>query len=506
MLQYRRKEPVRFHWPMVLLAVLLAAGIGWVLYSTLPRYGESVEIPDQGPWLAVIGQDTIFTREFRWRYETSPHVGQGDQARLDFLEALALERLFAYAAVEKGWDTLATVRRMQEELEAEARVEEFLREEVERRVKLDTSEVTTHFLRAIRDIKLDAWICQDSATAEAVMTQLSHGVPFREAGKTQALGKAILIQEQPLQWNTTSEAFEDSAFQLGQGEIVGPVEGEGGWYVLRNVGFEMHRIPSEAAFAEFGPWVRDVLKGRKVRTETHAFIRESMKGARMNIAPEPFEAVASYLYGNLPKDNRITDFAPPMFAGTNEVVQPGQALDDMPSLHPNQPMVVIHGPDGEITWTVRETLEKLQTSPQPLPWNENRAAFAATLRDAIIWRIEFDHLDKLACDHGFDANARVAVNTAIWNRHVLSLEAAQRITEVLGVKDSNISARKTDKLVLKWIDEQVKARGGVKFNTRVLDTMDVMDMSVFYRKRHFPNRPATPSPATYTWAVQWEPR
>ncbi len=513
MLWFRRKEPVKFHWPMVLIAIGLSIIVALVLFTTLPHSPMLITgAMERGPWLAALDGDTVFTHEFKQRYETSPHVGQGRPARLDFLEALILERLFADAAQRQQLDTLRKVEVMQQQLAAEARVEQYLRDKLELRVRIDSAEVRTHFLRAIRDLKLDAWICRDSSTAALVYQRAQKGVPFHQAGRSPELGQAVFVDGQTLKWNTTAPEFEDVAYSLQQGEVGGPVEGEGGWYVIRVTGFQVKRIPSEAAFAEIGPWVKDVLEGRVARDEQATLIQEQMQGMTMRIEPEPFEAVARSLHESLPRDNRIADLAPPMFAGMNDAIQPGNILRRLPMLHANQPMVRLTESLGEpSTWTVKETLEKLQTSPKPLAWEKNPAAFAKNLRDAIQWRIEFDRLNQLAEQAGYTTNPKVLEDREMWSRHVLALEAVQRVSEVVGfaesagAPDTGITFAKTDSLVLNWIDEQVRERGGLSINREAVDALDVTDMAVFYRKRHFPNRPATPSPAPYTWALKWEP-
>ncbi len=479
----------RFRVVWTVLLASLAVGLIACSDSTQQEAGDT--------WLAIAGDDTITVNQYTYRYETAPHTGFGTTARRDFLDALIIERLLAHLSP----DTSERYTALRAQLAAEARVESFLIDRIEAEVNIPETEVRANVLRAIRTLTVQAWAAPDSNTAARILVAYLGGTSFERAGN-QTFSGAVYLDTVVVQWNTTDPALEDLAYSLELDEAGGPVEVEGRWWVLRLIRFEQDRIPSESVYLELGPWVRDALEARQARARQPEIIAAVMRGHTMNIDPDGWRWLVDALRERLDSGDDPALQLPFTALEENSL----RGLDDTPDL--DLPLLSVDGPAYSADWTRADVLRRLEVAPKPVPRFDDPRRFEHDLHAHLRWLVEFEVLDQLATEAGYDDNPRVMRDRRMWSTHLSAREELNRQLSLITDHPPDTTARiglprdasAEEQLLALFRD--AAAREGVRINTALLDSLTLVDVPVFVRKRHFPNRPATPLPVGQPWAAE----
>ncbi|MCB2211670.1 hypothetical protein KQI52_06110 [bacterium] len=472
-----------------LLAVSVAIIIVGCSSSTQQEAGDN--------WLAIVGDDTITVNQYTYRYETAPHTGFGTTARRDFLDALIIERLLAHISA----DTSDRYTALRSQMTAEARVESFLIDRIDAEVDVPEAEIRANVLRAIRTLTVQAWAAPDSLTAARILAAYRDGTAFARAGN-QSLSGAVYLDTVEVKWNTTDPALERLAYSLELDEAGGPIEVEGRWWVLRLVRFEQDRIPSESVYLELGPWVRDALEARQARARQPEIIADAMRGHTMDIDPDGWRWLVDALRKQL--DSRDDPALQLPFTALEESSLRG--LDGTPEL--DKPLLRVDGPTYTADWTRADVLHRLEVAPKPVLRFDDPRRFEHELHAHLRWLVEFEVLDELAREAGYETNPRVIRDSRMWSTHLSAREELNRqLSSITGVSDDTTArigiptdASADEQLLALFRD--AATREGVRINTALLDTLSLIDVPVFVRKRHFPNRPATPLPVGQPWATE----
>ncbi|GBE29397.1 hypothetical protein BMS3Bbin04_00409 [bacterium BMS3Bbin04] len=466
--------------PISIIKPFIFAFVFASLFSPILLSCQSSSPPGES-WLAIVGTDTITVNQYSLRYETAPHTGFAETARIDFLDALIIESLFAQDAAtmsDQYQDYL-------EQLVAEARVEAYLTDQIELRVAIPDEAVRQHFIYSLRTLTVDAWASEDSATAVEIFGLCGDGSEFKQVGKRIA-GTAYLFAEMTVQWNSTDPILEAVLYELVPGEVSRPVYVDGFWWVARLERYEQTRIPSDQAYIELAPWIRDALEARSARDEQNQILADAMRGHTMDVDPVGWHWLVDQLYPELdePQDPRL---------GIPFTMFPETAVESINNASAD-PLVEIQGPTLTSTWSRSDLVERLRVAPRPLPREIDVDHFQRKLFDHVRWLVEFAVLDQLAKNSGYGDHARVRRDVNIWQTH---LQARYNLNHILANMVSDSAS--ADKMMLTYIKE-VADREGVLINLDLLNNLELIDVPVMVRKRHFPNRPATPLPVGYPWA------
>ena len=486
-----RREKMKHRPFSILLIVTLSAAL-----FACGQSGDLDGYSKEKQWLAIVGDDTITVNQYRLRYETSPHTGFEKTARRDFLDALIIEHLFAQAAA----DTSEAFRMMFDQLIDEAAVEAWMMDNISARIQVPDSTVHQHFLRAIRELMVDAWTTLDSTAAEFIARRARGDIAFNEAAPPE-LTDALLLDSLRVKWNTTAPELEDSLYALDPGGTAGPIKVDDRWWIVHLVSWTQNRIPGEAAFAEFSPWVEDALRARAARAEQNELLAESMAGSRMTIDPDGWRWLVDMLSERLVNSHR-SDLEIPLTVLPETRISVNES-----SAWADKTVVQASTPQGDIEWTGRDLLERLHTSPRPLPEFTDENTFQHRLHAHLRWLVEFETLARIAFNEGYLDSARVQRDIVLWRKHLLARETLRSLAgqaipeEVLTLETASSST--LDKAALDWIREAA-SRTNIRVNKQVLQLLDLVDVPVMVRKRHFPNRPATPLPVGYAWAQNVE--
>jgi PPIC-type PPIASE domain len=469
----------RSHLRSVVTSACFASLFTFVTTLTLSSCQPASAASDS--WLAIVGTDTITVRQYRLRYETAPHTGFAETARKDFLDALIIESLFAQNASVMTDQYQSYL----EQLVAEARVETFLIDQIEDRVEIPDAAVRQHFIYSLRTLTVDAWASEDSATAFEIADICQAGGEFAQAGK-RVSGTAYSFSDMSVQWNLTDPILENALFKLEPGEISEPVQVDGFWWIARLERYEQSRIPSDQAYQELAPWIRDALAARAARDEQNALLAEAVRGHSMGVDPDGWHWFVDQLIHEVqrPEDPRLE---------IPFTMSPENAIDHMEEASDEQ-MIQIQGPVLNTSWSQSDLAERLRVAPRPLPREVDAEHFQRKLHDHLRWLVEFEVIDQLAQSAGYGEHDRVIRDSKIWQTH---LQARFHLNQLLTTMTADSSL--TDSTLLSFIENSAD-KEGVRINLDLLNTLELIDVPVMVRKRHFPNRPATPLPVGYPWA------
>ncbi len=469
--------------------------------------------PSEREWVAIVNGDTISLEEYRFRFETCPHVGEGQSGtpKADFLESLVLERLFAQYAMETHLDTVYSLRTFREQLRTEASVERYLQDETERRVSISEEEIHDHFLRSIRNIYLDTWLISDSAMAFEAYERLQNGEVFSQLFLPSMQEQGVYFAEDmEFQWNSSNPAFEDIVYSLDMDEFSTPIFFENRWYLLHPVRYEQQQIPSRELFENRRESIRHSLYNRYSASVQQQVISDAMRGWSMEVDPGAFQWFTQRLWemrsNALPYDNSEV---PPMIARTQPECNP-MLLTNEQDIDVNHGAVYLEHNGRDETWSLQQLMDRFYTSPVPLLPASNFNSFQENVFRQLIWHVEFQSMAQRANELHLERNSDVAVNAHFWDRHLLAIHGMRHLTSLLGERMGSSAAADTlaGDAVIEEHDEQITEwlRGKLdssecRVNSELLDTLNLTSVSVYARKRHFPNRPATPIPVAYRWAM-----
>lgn len=462
----------------VLLAVIpLVAGCGGAR-NTAPR-----------DWVAAAGPDTVDAAEFRLRWEAGAAPGKGLAARVDFAEALLIERKLARAAREWELDSSAVARRLLRQMEDEALVQAFLAREVDARIDIGEAAMRRDFLRMIRRLRLDAWVFADSASAYAAFARIARGTPFEEAADPpMAAPLPLLLRNQELHYGQASPLFEETAYSLEVGDVSEPFPDRGRWWMLRLTGFEQERVPSEAAFASAAPSLRGTILRRLRGPQQRELIAEVMRGRSLQLDPAGFAALVQRLAPSLPEADPSVGSAPnATVTAREELLEAAGNADWL-----ERPLVHVTGRSGW-RWSGREVLERLAVMPQPLELGSGQSA-DQLLHAALVYLAEFEGVARDARGAGMAEDSSVTAEADRWREHVLAVRARQHLREVaLSEGPSDTASR--------WLRARF-TETPARFRLKRLRELNLTDLPVLAARTHFPLRLAVPVPAGLDLAVR----
>jgi foldase protein PrsA len=123
-----------------------------------------------------------------------------------------------------------------------------------------------------RDVELI--LTRSEAQANAAKSAVQGGTSWAAAARrysTDAASKATGGVLRGVSEGQQDRAFDQAAFRASKGEIVGPVKGQFGWYVLRVVRIDAAR---QTSFADAAPQIRALLDQQAQQQKTSTFITD----------------------------------------------------------------------------------------------------------------------------------------------------------------------------------------------------------------------------------------
>lgn len=272
--------------PSVLLLVLLALG-AW-------RCGDDAgTAPETGPVVATVGEREIDWNHVWRSYHLRPMWGRGLTRAEAFGNQLAFlveEKLFAQEAARHGADTTADLAGFIDFIEDKEVIKELYRREVEATVEIGEAELQQAYQWSKRHVTLDFVLTPDPGRALA----------YRDSLTRMPAAEITLAQPGPEEKGTTpSYSFGDMrpqveavVFDLDSGAVAGPIEVDGRYMVVKVVGGYVDAFQSEQDYAEAKSKLDRIIRERKTRVLSDAYIADMMAPVDVSIERDAFVMLA----------------------------------------------------------------------------------------------------------------------------------------------------------------------------------------------------------------------
>lgn len=184
--------------------------------------------------LAKIGSDKITVAEFQNRFDFLPHLNYSssniDSVKKEFLYSLVAEKLWALEADELQIDTIESVKLSLKSLEKLFVKDELYKKEVESKIIITGSEISTGLLRVTRILNTLIITTPDSEKVWRLFEA------FRKGASFDSVLISMKMPQKPFEVKYGSfedEAMEEVLYSLRLNEISTPVKSKNNWFIFK---------------------------------------------------------------------------------------------------------------------------------------------------------------------------------------------------------------------------------------------------------------------------------
>lgn len=186
--------------------------------------------------LAIVGSDKITVEEFQNRFDYMPHLNYSssdiDSIKKEFLYSLVAEKLWALEADELEIDTIETIQKSLKTLEKLFVKDELYKKEVESKINITSSEISTGLSRVTRILNTLIITLSDSDKAWKLFYDFQKGVLFDSVLVNLNMPlKPFEIKYASLE----DEEMENIVYTLKLNEISKPVKSKDNWFIFKLV-------------------------------------------------------------------------------------------------------------------------------------------------------------------------------------------------------------------------------------------------------------------------------
>lgn len=186
--------------------------------------------------LAIVGSDKITVEEFQNRFDYMPHLNYSssdiDSIKKEFFYSLVAEKLWALEADELEIDTIETIQKSLKTLEKLFVKDELYKKEVESKINITSSEISTGLSRVTRILNTLIITLPDSDKAWKLFYDFQKGVLFDSVLVNLNMPlKPFEIKYASLE----DEEMENIVYTLKLNEISKPVKSKDNWFIFKLV-------------------------------------------------------------------------------------------------------------------------------------------------------------------------------------------------------------------------------------------------------------------------------
>lgn len=235
---------------------LLAAG--FLALSGCNKADTSERPPEAGDVaVARINGQTIWTSDVRNEAVAQGQIGPGEPLDITSdlfsrtLEEVIDQRLLAKAARDRGIDkSIAAKRRLQaasERILGDMLVENTIDTHIDDKAVKEQYDDQVKLSKQSEEIRTRLILLKSKEDAEAVMKQLQAGALFEAMAMERSIDQATRFNGGDMGYYTTDimpQAYKDVISTAKAGDTVGPVQGDGGWAILRIEDRRPEQVPT----------------------------------------------------------------------------------------------------------------------------------------------------------------------------------------------------------------------------------------------------------------------
>jgi len=372
---------------------------------------------DDADILARVGSRVITVQEFVMRCEFSPlpdDIRQDEvEGKRRALDLLIAEKLFAQEAERQGLLEEPILQKKLHTLEMAAVGRELYREEVQKKVVVEESEIQEAYakmgekrvVRFLRTTRLEE--------AETWQKEMEQGISFNTLwDKAVAVSGDTSTNSIEITWGEYDENLEDAAYTLAPGEVSPLVKASDGYYLLTLENRTRDIMQTHLAFASKRRSIEKILRHRKEAARSDAFVSSFMKDKQVTLKGGPFAILMEALEQRIDFDSDDEcGFKPKIqHLEESEVV----ALENELESHLDDVLVEFSGGG----WTIREFLEKLWLQEVPIQ-RQSRRHFIQGMREAFGIMARDALLAEEGIRKGLRNRSSVQRETKMWQDYLL---------------------------------------------------------------------------------------
>jgi parvulin-like peptidyl-prolyl isomerase len=399
--------------------------------------------PDAATVLATVGEEPITVGEFRARYTLGvfPYKDQPGMAplvRVQFLYALIAERLLMAEARRRGVDQEDRFQRNHRMATEMFMRDRLYRDSIRGAVTVGEEDIRARFVEEQQSIQYDFLFSRDAAEIHNLHRLLRGGMDFDtlRAAQQQARERDAADNAMPEPpWEAPMDAdFHTAIAALRPGAVSDPLEGVGGWYLVRKMDYG-NPLRSEYELRKRWKRIESQLRAEKENAATMAFVQRCWKGRHAHFEEEPYRAIGTAL---------LADFRRQAAADTATVLHPSVAvfdsLADTWARRWTQPFLRIRpglGRDTVLTLSVGEALDRLQAADSRLSV-EDLSRFPSFFRRQMRELADRFLVTSVAAQLGLEQHPDVRRDVAMWAASGLAAMLPELLWEQFIASDDSV--------------------------------------------------------------------
>ena len=372
---------------------------------------------DDADILARAGDRVITVQEFVMRCELSPLPDPIRQEEVDgkrrALDLLIAEKLFAQEAERQGLLEEPILQKKLRTLEMAAVGRELYRDEVQKMVLVEESEIrdafakmgekrVVRFLRTTRPEEAEMW-----------QKEMEQGISFNTLwDRAVAVSGDTSTNRIEIAWGEYDESLESTAYALAPGEVSPLVKASDGYYLLTLENRILDIMQTHLSFASKRRTIEKILRRRKQAARSDVFVSSFMMDKQVTLKGVPFAILMRELEQRIDFDSDDEPGFQPKIQHLeeSEVV----TLENELEAHLDDVLVEISGGD----WTIREFLEKLWLQEVPIQ-RQSRKTFIQGMKEAIRIMARDELLAQEGLRRGLRNRPSVQRETRMWQDYLL---------------------------------------------------------------------------------------
>ncbi|RJP70242.1 MAG: hypothetical protein C4539_06535 [Ignavibacteriales bacterium] len=246
--------------------------------------------------IAVIGNTSITTNEFKERYELTPHLGVlDDKSKYEFLYSLIAEKLWALKAKEIGYDTTAYVKSAMKILEKMYIRDALYKIEVKDKMVIPDIKIIQGHARANINLEIDFIVSSNEENIKNIHALLQKGYPFDSL----IVGRDSVIQ---VSYGQLDETVEDSLYKLKPGEFTYPIKSprkDENWFIFRVIKRVDALGKNSKQTDDVSSRVKKVVEQREEDRAYQNFYRKFFVGQKVNADGTVFWSLSEKIIGKI---------------------------------------------------------------------------------------------------------------------------------------------------------------------------------------------------------------
>ena len=415
-------------WAVLVVSLLLVAVSGCG-----PKEPVATDSADKGAIVATVGGEPIYATDFVLNYEFGfPHLNQGGNPRLAYLNRIIDEKLLALDGIRRGLLDYEEVKRNIEDLRDELLVEQVFQRYVNDRVTVTPQDITLAMQKDQTSFRLRYLPAKSPLEAQRLRDEAVHrGLPALILELVSSNdGRELHPSDFESPYVKSHDLHPDlmaGIVDLPVGEISTPVSYHGQFLLLEVLDVRRELVaPSAEANATF----EQVVFNQKAKVMARDFIGSMMKPLDVHLKPSAYRSLRDNLWlwyqDQPPQGNLLTALLAHKASDSDNF---RLALDD----------VLITTAEGD--WTIREFLAAFPAMRYPLR-HERREEFENDLYDAIGLTLRDHYFVKRALEEDLDDDPALGHEMALWtDKWVYRVRLDQLIDSGESVKETLVQLR-----------------------------------------------------------------